>query len=392
MHSSMEPFITNGESKNSFVDGRNECYSGHVSRSSGQVSRYSRQISQRSSMQESNPGTALRKIVVLFESHKLEECLLLTRRLSNITLRSILAELPIEEFIKEIPETLGLLETLYARFYNMGEFSVKYLKPEKCLLQIIEWLSKSSMNSSGPDTKTFSFHYYEPVVKHILDVIFHIQPQLKSQLQEKKMALNKCIEGLGNHGLVNSSDEKLVSLHDALKKELQSMVHQLKIGVQKLEELNLAHRRTITQSLYNSPAPIRGSHQRMMQVTKTDVMERLIKHKTLLNVVEPATTKTRLDELVRILNERIESDKEVLFHFSGLRKDMCSVPNDCIVAPLFQQFATGHDIILTLAENREGFDVDSPESGYGRTDSETSGKWHFSLIYVLWGSYNQFVG
>lgn len=41
--------------------------------------------------------------------------------------------------------------------------------------------------------------------------------KLKKVVQARKRSLDKAIEGLGQHGLVGTSDETLTNLHDALK-------------------------------------------------------------------------------------------------------------------------------------------------------------------------------
>ena len=50
--------------------------------------------------------------------------------------------------------------------------------------------------------------------------------------------------------------------------------------------------------------------------------ERLIKNKSLLNVVEPTLENTPLEVLLGILQQRIELDKECLFQFTQIKKDM----------------------------------------------------------------------
>lgn len=41
--------------------------------------------------------------------------------------------------------------------------------------------------------------------------------KLKKLVQTRKRCLDKAIEGLGQHGMVGTSDETLTNLHDALK-------------------------------------------------------------------------------------------------------------------------------------------------------------------------------
>ena len=53
-----------------------------------------------------------------------------------------------------------------------------------------------------------------------------------------------------------------------------------------------------------------------------EIQERLIKNKTLLNVIEPSLENPSLEVLLGILQRRIELDKECLFQFTQIKKDM----------------------------------------------------------------------
>ena len=63
------------------------------------------------------------------------------------------------------------------------------------------------------------------------------------------------------------------------------------------------------------------------------MQERLIKNKSLLNVVEPTLENTPLEVLLGILQQRIELDKECLFQFTQIKKDMKSHAYVCRLGP-----------------------------------------------------------
>ena len=108
-----------------------------------------------------------------------------------------------------------------------------------------------------------------------------------------------------------------------------------------------------------SKAPIAQSHQRQLSLKASEIQERLIKNKTLLNVVEPTLENHSLEVLLGILQRRIELDKEVLFQFTQLKKEIklltnsgnangggnCGVTSsgksDPSVAPLLMRFQRG---------------------------------------------------
>lgn len=61
------------------------------------------------------PALALRKLAVLFESGKSEECAILLRRLADVSLDTILELLPVEVLHDGIPASLPVLEAIYLK-------------------------------------------------------------------------------------------------------------------------------------------------------------------------------------------------------------------------------------------------------------------------------------
>lgn len=172
------------------------------------------------------------------------------------------------------------------------------------------------------------------------------EPRIKKQMRIKKRSLDKAIDGMGHHGLVGTSDDTLINLHDALKFEFERVIQQYKIAVQKLEELSLAKKDPVAKFLSQGPAPTKASHQRMLNLKQEEIQERLIKNKTLLNAVEPCSfTNHALQILLGILQQRIEYDKEALFQFTQLKKEYANGSNlidpQAIVAPILMRFSHG---------------------------------------------------
>ena len=103
------------------------------------------------------------------------------------------------------------------------------------------------------------------------------------------------------------------------------------------------------------PKKIAQSHQRQLSLKASEIQERLIKNKTLLNVVEPTLENHSLEVLLGILQRRIELDKEVLFQFTQLKKEIklltkssggssasgVGSKSDPSVAPLLMRFQRG---------------------------------------------------
>ena len=71
--------------------------------------------------QDFSPGFALRRIALLFENRKWEDCAQLIDRLSLITLRTIIPELPVDVIMDIVPSSLPILEALYTKFHTPGD-------------------------------------------------------------------------------------------------------------------------------------------------------------------------------------------------------------------------------------------------------------------------------
>ncbi len=73
------------------------------------------------------------------------------------------------------------------------------------------------------------------------------------------------------------------------------------------------------------------------------MQERLIKNKSLYNVVDPALTNKYLQSLVATLDTRIQHDKAVLFHFAELRREVGGeLPTDQPVATVFRNYCEAY--------------------------------------------------
>mgnify|MGYP007045317448 FL=1 len=88
-------------------------------------------------------------------------------------------------------------------------------------------------------------------------------------------------------------------------------------------------------------APIAQSHQRQLSLKASEIQERLIKNKTLLNVIEPTLENTSLEVLLGILQQRIELDKECLFQFTQVKKESHLNKNEQSVAPILMRYQRG---------------------------------------------------
>ena len=289
---------------------------------------------------DASPRLALQRILVLYENGEHREAAAFMRRLSFQTFKQVLPHLPADIFIESMPHSLPILEALYAKLFLGGSTGfdqgnilgrANSLRPEAVVWQLVKFFAGQEAEGVGL-VGQMRWEFCGPFIsscKRLLTVILAAEPRARRVLFERKRSLMKAIEGLGQHGLVGTSDEHLVSLHDALKAEFKKVQRSYTDALQKLEAMSLVTHHgdkggkaggTISAAS-GGKAPIAQSHQRQLSLKSTEIQERLIKNKTLLNVVEPTLENTSLEILLGILQQRIELDKECLFQFTQVKKD-----------------------------------------------------------------------
>lgn len=116
--------------------------------------------------------------------------------------------------------------------------------------------------------------------------------------------------GLGIHGLTADPSNALISLHAALKVELQRHIDTYKTAIHKLDELS---------PVTANPNPAQSSHQRLLAISYSDIQQRLIDNKTLLTILDKPALK-QLSVLIDNLSQRVESDKEVLLCVGQIKR------------------------------------------------------------------------
>lgn len=100
-----------------------------------------------------------------------------------------------------------------------------------------------------------------------------------------------------------------ISLHSALRRELQFHVETYKLAISVIDE-------TETSTCLD---PAQSSHQRLLAFKYDDIQKRLIDNKILLTKLETPGLK-QLSILVDNLKKRVDKDKEVLLSVNQIKK------------------------------------------------------------------------
>ena len=315
-----------------------------------------------------SPKLALQRVLLLFDKGEFREAAAFIRRISQSTYKQIVIDMPMDLFIDTMPQSMPVLEAIYAKLYlsNGGSFAGKYsekFSPETVIWQIVRFfacLDENNGNGSLAAAATIGPRRMElcgpwvSTCKRLLSVLLSAEPRVKRVVAERKKALTRAIEGLGQHGLVGTSDESLVNLHDALRLQFEKVQKSYSDALAKLDALSLTKKdKDKSGHSKAKDPPVAQSHQRQLSLRVDEIQERLIKNKTLLNVVEPTLENHSLEILLGILQRRIELDKEVLFQFTQMKKDKKllmgagSLRNPS-VAPVLMKFQKGCQQVSSL--------------------------------------------
>lgn len=173
----------------------------------------------------------------------------------------------------------------------------------------------------------------------LIQSLVQYEPNLRNNLREARKSFNDAVQGLGVHGLTTDVSGQLISLHVALKTELQRHVDTYKIALHKLEELSLV---TINQD------PAHSSHQRLLAISYGDIQQRLIENKTLLTILDKPDLK-QLTSLIENLSQRVENDKAVVKCVGHVKRlDVQANSDKKPAAGLLMNYARGCEVVLQM--------------------------------------------
>jgi len=301
-----------------------------------------------------SPRLALQRLLMLYENGDHREAAAFLRRLSPSTFKALLPIIPADLFIESMPHSLPILEALYSKLFLAGDAiwaeqrSTSTLRPEAVVWQMVRFFASQEDGLVGQMRWDFCGPFISSC-KRLLSVLLSAEPRVRRLLTERKKALQRAIEGLGQHGMVGTTDQRLMNLHDALKLEFQKVQQTYRDSLEQLDDLALVVGKVGKgQVSGHGKAPIAQSHQRQLSLKADEVQERLIKNKTLLNVVEPTLENTSLEVLLGILQQRIELDKECMFQYTQLRKEVRVVDGQTSIAPVLMRYQRGCQQVLEL--------------------------------------------
>ncbi|XP_026849114.1 uncharacterized protein LOC6595045 [Drosophila persimilis] len=274
-----------------------------------------------------SPRQVLRRLMLLSEGRQYREAAGVVGRLGPSVLRSVIAELPLDLLLEHLPHSAYLLESFFTRLTTLNTTPKPDVPSETVAWQLVRLFANP--HESGLRQRCTK----------LLQALAQYEPNLRQSLRERRRSFDNAVQGLGVHGLTTDASGQLISLHVALKTELQRHVETYKMAIHKLEELSMV---TINQD------PAHSSHQRLLAINYGDIQQRLIDNKTLLTMLDKPTLK-QLQTLVENLSTRVENDKEVLSCVGQVKRlDAHANVEKRPAAGLLMNFSRGCEVVLHM--------------------------------------------
>ncbi|SPP89943.1 uncharacterized protein LOC117591458 [Drosophila guanche] len=272
-----------------------------------------------------SPRQVLRRLMLLSEGRQYREAAGVVGRLGPSVLRSVIAELPLDLLLEHLPHSAYLLESFFTRLTTLNTTPKPDVPSETVAWQLVRLFSNP--HESGLRQRCTK----------LLQALVKYEPNLRQTLRERRRSFDNAVQGLGVHGLTTSASGQLISLHVALKTELQRHVDTYKMAIHKLEELSM---------VTNNQDPAHSSHQRLLAINYGDIQQRLIDNKTLLTMLDKPILK-QLQTLVENLSTRVENDKEVLSCVGQVKRlDAQAHVEKRPAAGLLMNFSRGCEVVL----------------------------------------------
>ncbi|XP_055907872.1 uncharacterized protein LOC129942816 [Eupeodes corollae] len=274
-----------------------------------------------------SPRQVLRRLMLLSEGRQYREAAGVVGRLGPSVLRSVISELPIDLLLEALPHSAYLLESFFSRLLTLNPSPKPDVPVEAVTWQLVRLFANP--HESGLRQRC----------SKLLQAIGQFEPSIRQNIRERRKSFDLAVQGLGIHGLTTDHTGQLISLHNALKTELQRHIDIYKAAIHKLEELSTT---TVNQH------PAHSSHQRLLAINYGDIQQRLIDNKTLLTTLDKPALK-QLAVLVENLGQRVQNDKEVLQCVSLIKRlDAQSCIEKRPAAGLLMNFTRGCEAVLSL--------------------------------------------
>lgn len=285
------------------------------------------------------------RILQYLRTHNYDDCAIYINRLSSNTFRKILSnDLSIDILIAQLPFSIEIFEVIYSKIfiYDPDAFPVRILKPEQIISKMISAFASSIEN---PPLKGMDINDERLLsnLSSILRIISYVQPVLFKRLLRQKETIDECIhyfEQSNITSLTSSSTQK--NLEETIRHELESTIICCQQAIQRLETKPIRSR-TPSSSTHSTPVTHRKHSTIHLPSSFDDIQNRLYQHKSILNLVEPYLSRTKLYPVMDNLTHKVSMDKQILLAYAHIKSHEKQIPIGEPLLPLFKRFAFAYE-------------------------------------------------
>jgi hypothetical protein len=285
------------------------------------------------------------RILQYLRTHNYDDCAIYINRLSSNTFRKILSnDLSIDILIAQLPFSIEIFEVIYSKIfiYDPDSFPVRILKPEQIISKMISTFASSIEN---PPLKGMDINDERLLsnLSSILRIISYVQPVLFKRLLRQKETIDECIHYFEQSNITSSTSSLTQkNLEETIRHELESTIICCQQAIQRLETKPIRSR-TPSSSTHSTPVTHRKHSTIHLPSSFDDIQNRLYQHKSILNLVEPYLSRTKLYPVMDNLTHKVSMDKQILLAYAHIKSHEKQIPIGEPLLPLFKRFAFAYE-------------------------------------------------
>lgn len=329
------------------------------------------------------------RVLHYLRTHNYNDCAIYINRLHSHTFRQmIMTELSFDILLSQLPFSIEIFEVIYSKIFitDPETFPIQILKPERLISKMISIFSLPSSFSSSNASSTLEKspsstslgskdkEYYiddERVLSNlasILRVVSYVQPILFKRLLRQKETIDECILYFEQRhttvptisSLKKSTSLTNLNLEDTIRQELESTILCCQQALHKLStktntvpmppDLSSTHSTPAMarkrSSIYKSPSTFSSMTTTTTTTTSNsldEIQKRLYQHKSVLNLIEPYLSRTKLYTTINNLTNKVSIDKQILLAYAHIKIHEKQIPLHEPLLPLFKRFAFAYE-------------------------------------------------
>jgi hypothetical protein len=287
------------------------------------------------------------RILHYLRTHNYDDCAIYINRLSSNTFRKILSnDLSIDILLAQLPFSIEIFEVIYSKIFihDPEIFPTKILKPEQIISKMISTFAASIDN---PSARKLGLNDERLLtnLSSILRIISYVQPVLFKRLLRQKETIDQCIYYFEQTNVPTSITQK--NLEETIRHELESTIICCQQAIQRLE-VKPTRSRTPSSSAHSTPVTTRKYSTIPSPSSFDEIQNRLFQHKSVLNLVEPYLSRTKLYPVMDNLAQKVSMDKQILLAYAHIKSHEKQIPLGEPLLPLFKRFAFAYERMRKL--------------------------------------------